>query len=294
MKSVSKVEREIFGDFGAGEAKLPLRVAPFDVPIAQTWLQVAKICSFIDHRKIAMFVELGIWKGGFSALLMLRSYYVTAFCYVGVENNITSIDPRVLDYADTNPNFTIILDDIFSQETQDKIARHIGMAQGPAFVYCDGGNKPLELKTYAPLIRTGDYIACHDYPGEVQDKHLEFLNNDPDFIEIEPDTWRSAKGMGIPVFQRIENQNQQILDGLSLTKSQKNTLGVADLSIRQIAAASVKSLAKHVDRKTAKEIIAQAQSLLSGEVKLVSTIKRIPGIPQGTTIQYVNSKGEKL
>ena len=36
------------------------------------------------------------------------------------------------------------------------------MLEHPAFIYCDGGNKKMDLDIYAPLLEEGDYIACHD------------------------------------------------------------------------------------------------------------------------------------
>lgn len=36
-------------------------------------------------------------------------------------------------------------------------------AELPVVLFIDGGNKPLEMKTFAPYLRKGDVIAVHDY-----------------------------------------------------------------------------------------------------------------------------------
>jgi len=32
---------------------------------------------------------------------------------------------------------------------------------------CGSGNKPLEMQTFAPMLRTGDYVAVHDWGTEI-------------------------------------------------------------------------------------------------------------------------------
>lgn len=47
--------------------------------------------------------------------------------------------------------------DIFAPEVRELIAN-----SGPLWLFCDGGNKRLELQTYAPLIPSGSIISAHD------------------------------------------------------------------------------------------------------------------------------------
>jgi len=49
------------------------------------------------------------------------------------------------------------------ESTIEDVRRWIMNKPGPAFIYCDGGNKPKEFNLYAPILRVGDYIAAHDW-----------------------------------------------------------------------------------------------------------------------------------
>jgi hypothetical protein len=45
----------------------------------------------------------------------------------------------------------------------------------PVFVYCDNGNKPQEVKLFAPRLRPGDVIGCHDIGKELKPEDLLLL-----------------------------------------------------------------------------------------------------------------------
>jgi hypothetical protein len=50
--------------------------------------------------------------------------------------------------------------DVFSEVARQRIQTIIG--DKPTWVYCDGGNKRVELQTFAPLIPSGSIISAHD------------------------------------------------------------------------------------------------------------------------------------
>ena len=37
-------------------------------------------------------------------------------------------------------------------------------------MFCDGGDKPHELRTFAPALKKGDIIACHDWGRAIKDE----------------------------------------------------------------------------------------------------------------------------
>ena len=43
------------------------------------------------------------------------------------------------------------------------------------FLYCDNGNKPLELSMYPKYLHSGDIFGVHDYPREVNDKDIKVI-----------------------------------------------------------------------------------------------------------------------
>ncbi|QDP56798.1 MAG: hypothetical protein Unbinned400contig1000_17 [Prokaryotic dsDNA virus sp.] len=46
------------------------------------------------------------------------------------------------------------------------------------FVYCDGGNKPQEMRQFSRLLSPGDCIACHDYE-RTPEEDKRFYNVNP-------------------------------------------------------------------------------------------------------------------
>jgi hypothetical protein len=48
---------------------------------------------------------------------------------------------------------------------------------GPVVLFCDGGNKPRELKTFPPMLSEGSVVLVHDWGTETLQKDV------PDFLE---------------------------------------------------------------------------------------------------------------
>ncbi len=49
----------------------------------------------------------------------------------------------------------------------DDVRALISDAPRPLVLYCDNGNKPLEVETFAPALRAGDFLAVHDLGTEI-------------------------------------------------------------------------------------------------------------------------------
>jgi hypothetical protein len=49
----------------------------------------------------------------------------------------------------------------------DEVRELIAAAPRPFVLYCDNGSKPLEVGTFAPALRPGDFLAVHDLGTEV-------------------------------------------------------------------------------------------------------------------------------
>jgi hypothetical protein len=51
------------------------------------------------------------------------------------------------------------------------------VAPRPLLLFCDGGHKTREMQTFVPLLKPGDFVACHDWPGEISDKDLDSIRS---------------------------------------------------------------------------------------------------------------------
>lgn len=183
------------------QIKMSFRVTPYDVPVTQTWLQVVRHFEVIKDFDAKLFVEIGVYLGGLASVIIPRTEY-TEFSYLGVEINEAAIDDRVKAQISRLPGANIIYGDAFNSEIINKVSERINAAPSPCYLFCDGGDKSKEMKTYVPLLRSGDLISVHDWTpsgaGEISSEDLEFL--EPDFEEIKPDYYRRMSQL--PLFRK--------------------------------------------------------------------------------------------
>jgi hypothetical protein len=134
------------------------------VTCAQQW------CDFYlwevilnTHQHLRGIVELGSWEGGMSRYLFSQAK-TREMDFVTFD----SIQP-----AEAPRNF-IRLDIYRFPEKVSHEANHMG---GPVALFCDGGNKPRELRTFPPLMPEGSIFVVHDWGTETQPEDV------PDFLE---------------------------------------------------------------------------------------------------------------
>lgn len=163
-------------------------VYPLGIKTSQTWQQVIAHLEIIRQYEVRQFIELGVLHGGLANLISTLFGH-TGCAYIGFERDFEQIDAGVLR------TIPIVQGDIFEDRIVAFIEDEIKLTKGPVYLFCDNGNKPREIKTFAPLLRSGDIISIHDYGTEVFDRDLEILK--PDFTEIE-----GTKEIGMPIFIR--------------------------------------------------------------------------------------------
>ena len=139
------------------------QIEPFGVHVAHTWLEVGTVLDSINRLSIRRFVEIGVYKGGLCALLVHTTKHVPNLEYLGVEIDSQIVEPTVRKLFDPLASAFLWFRDAHVDTTIDEVRRWIKQKPGPALIYCDGGNKPTEFKSYAPILRKGDYIAAHDW-----------------------------------------------------------------------------------------------------------------------------------
>jgi predicted O-methyltransferase YrrM len=136
----------------------------FDV--AQTPDQIKLLDEILDTYKITTYIELGTYRGGLSNYVLTTRPDID---YYGFDYAPEQIDERIRNHP------RMITADVFSNGCKERILSIVTNSSGAVLIFCDNGNKPRELETYSPIIRSGDLIQVHDYPGEgITD---EFLDN---------------------------------------------------------------------------------------------------------------------
>jgi hypothetical protein len=175
-----------------------LPVQPFGIPSAHTWPQIGFLFTLMDELKWRAFVEIGVMNGGLADLMLRRQDIVGDIRYLGVEVNKAGVRPRILERPE------IIIGNCF--EHIGTIQNFIGSHPRPAVIYCDGGNKPQEMRTFSQVLREGDFLLAHDYPGETSPEFLAvFAMERPCMTEWEPRITR-AHGMSLWQAHRPEEQ----------------------------------------------------------------------------------------
>ena len=133
------------------------------IPMAQYWVElIAWEAILNDHPDLTGIVELGTWHGALSLYFDMqaraRGWHFSTYDIIVPEREI--------------PNF--IRCDIYREA--DTLGELFG-GYGPIALFCDGGNKPRELRTFPPFLSEGSIVAVHDWGTETMPKDV------PDFLE---------------------------------------------------------------------------------------------------------------
>ena len=144
---------------------------PMGVSTSLTWYDVGALLTLIPSFGVRCVLEIGVEHGGLAALLLAYSTH-TGIVYRGIDISLASLAHTVRGQA------SIVERDAWAQATVDEVARWLAEMPAPALIICDGGDKPKELRLYAPLLRTGDIIVGHDYHNEYVDDALTGLPAD--------------------------------------------------------------------------------------------------------------------
>lgn len=118
--------------------------------LADYWLWEALLNG--GQRTIKGIVELGTGKGGFSLFLAAQAHARDLFF-------------RTYDVAPPDcsvPGFVQL--DIYA--CADEIGRHLER-NDPVILFCDGGNKPRELKTFSRYLSGESLVVVHDWGTEM-------------------------------------------------------------------------------------------------------------------------------
>lgn len=123
------------------------------VPCAQQWSDFILWEAVLNERlDLQGIVELGTFKGGFSLWLYaqckVRDMWFRTYDVIHPGRRI--------------PGFVQI--DMYLEK--DEICRYLSKKPGPIILFCDGGNKPREMKTFPQCCPEGSLFFVHDWGTE--------------------------------------------------------------------------------------------------------------------------------
>ena len=171
---------------------------------ATTWRNIADMTNFLAMvPTVKLFVEIGANFCGLAALMVSRTIVIPDFAYLGLEIEAGRKNANLEKYMAGQPGCEIIWMDCFDKAVKDVVKEWIDDTDGQAVVFCDGTNKPKEMRHYHPLLRVGDYLMMHDYykdarsSGNASYEDCKPLIDSGQFKMATPDYWAPAAGMGM-------------------------------------------------------------------------------------------------
>ncbi len=170
-------------------------VHPFGIPLSHSWAAVGAILMAIQEYKIRTFIELGFEHGGLASIMAVRSRLLL-FAYVGVDTNPRT-DSDVHELMADSSLAHFVFGDVFSVDIIDYVKRQLVFSNYPKMIYCDNGDKPKELRTYAPLLSPGDLIGAHDLDHEYT---YDDIKDIPDLERIEAEWLEDTR---IVLFRKV-------------------------------------------------------------------------------------------
>lgn len=146
---------------------------PVAVPTSLTWHDIGVVLHTVQAGRVDLIVEIGVDQGGLSALLLAYAEYSRSQSlyphleYLGIDINLDTVCQLVID---KHPR-RFFRADAFNPETLEFVKRAISVSNR-TLIFCDGGDKPREIRTYGPILRPGDFLLAHDYHNEYTDEAL--------------------------------------------------------------------------------------------------------------------------
>lgn len=133
------------------------------IPAAQVWVDFILWEALLNDKRFEAIYELGTWEGGFAWWLdaQARAREMQFFTF-------DSIKPQRLVPRFARMDVFIEADYLLATMRQNE----------PLILFCDNGNKPRELQTFATQLSPESLTVVHDWGTEVQPEDV------PDGLEM--------------------------------------------------------------------------------------------------------------
>ena len=115
------------------------------------------LLGFLQRENPKTIVEIGTARGGLS--IILGTWALKNDAKVITVDIKKTVRHRFHGSLLEILGIELITGDAWKPQTVTQIQEKL---VPPVFIYCDGGNKVIDFRTYAPLLVEGDTIAAHD------------------------------------------------------------------------------------------------------------------------------------
>jgi len=141
----------------------------FGNPVMQTWYDLFFLNEILTHEAFDFIIEIGAYRGGLTVFFGMHA--------AAQGSQVVTFDLRP---EPNGPPWTIHRDllpitycqrDVFDGEVLESIEEIID--ENRVLLYCDGGDKPREFKTFAPMLRGNDVIMAHDKGREIYKSQIQ-------------------------------------------------------------------------------------------------------------------------
>ena len=143
----------------------------FGIPIQQTWTALYMLEKLITEQEIKTIFELGAGNG---ALTKFFECHTPHFWSFDIKNGDDVFSYRIKRLV-TEINLLVLI------QPWEK-----------SMIFCDNGDKPREIRTYAPMLKKGDFILGHDY-GRLDGIPLDFDYKSLGLETYRQDDWDRMK-----------------------------------------------------------------------------------------------------
>jgi hypothetical protein len=153
------------------------------VETQRLWVDIETIEHFLSTKWPVTVIELGTGTGAFSVYLAIYCQFHDFAFHTFDTHQIRDMpfQSRKEKCVETilclGGNY--YCSDVFSSESRDIVWDLVKSSGGPAFIYCDNGDKPREVETYKSVLRPGDFLGVHDYGYEIHKDDLPHVSFTP-------------------------------------------------------------------------------------------------------------------
>jgi len=112
------------------------------------------LAKIIKENNFSLIIEIGTHRGGLSLWLNDNKPEACDFYTADITSEHLKIDTK-------KEKIKFLLGDCFT--SQFETISNLIKTSEQVLLLCDGGNKEKEFKTFAPLLKVGDVIMCHDF-----------------------------------------------------------------------------------------------------------------------------------